>query len=105
MGSKSRVSAFLKKSFSVAQPACDHGRWGPRFLGGTNRAPNSPKTVEVGVYRIPIETQIKAMGLSRRVPLDKISQMVPPAYAEWLGLQARALIMTTKRAARTKTNT
>jgi DNA (cytosine-5)-methyltransferase 1 len=86
-------------SFPVAQPACDHGRWTPRFPGATNRAPMSRKTVEVGVYRIPLETQRKAMGVERSVSLGKLSQMVPPAYAEWLGLQARLHIMTRKQAA------
>lgn len=86
-------------SFPVTAPACDHSVWTPRFPGATNRAPNSRKTVEVGVYRIPITTQREAMGVDRPVSLHKLSQMVPPAYAEWLGLQARIHIMTQKRAA------
>lgn len=86
-------------SFPVTPPKCNHDVWTPRFPGATNRAPNSRKTVEVGVYRIPLETQRKAMGVDRPVSLHKLSQMVPPAYAEWLGLQARAHIMTQRRAA------
>lgn len=86
-------------SFPVVHPACNHDVWSPRFPGATNRAPNSRKTVEVGVYRIPLETQLAAMGMRRKVPLHKLSQMVPPAYAEWLGLQARLHIMTQRRAA------
>lgn len=90
---------IFETSFPVQQPACRHDVWAPRFPGATNRAPMSRKTVEVGVYRIPVETQRKAMGVDRAVSLHKLSQMVPPAYAEWLGLQARAHILTTKRAA------
>jgi DNA (cytosine-5)-methyltransferase 1 len=86
-------------SFPVAQPECQHNVWTPKYPGATNRKKNSRKTVEVGVYRIPLETQRKAMGVDRPVSLHKLSQMVPPAYAEWLGLQARAHIMTQRRAA------
>lgn len=86
-------------SFPVTAPQCRHDVWTPKYPGATNRAPNSRKTVEVGVYRIPLETQRKAMGVDRPVSLHKLSQMVPPAYAEWLGLQARAHILTRKRAA------
>jgi DNA (cytosine-5)-methyltransferase 1 len=86
-------------SFPVPQMPCRHDVWTPRFPGATNRAPNSRKTVEVGVYRIPLETQRRAMGVDRPVSLHKLSQMVPPAYAEWLGLAARAHIMTQRRAA------
>lgn len=90
---------IFETSFPVSPPACDHSVWTPRFPGATNRAPNSRKTVEVGVYRIPLATQREAMGVRRSVSLAKISQMVPPAYAEWLGLQARLHILTQRRAA------
>jgi DNA (cytosine-5)-methyltransferase 1 len=80
--------------FPVTAPACDHSVWTPRFPGATNRAPNSRKTVEVGVYRIPVATQREAMGVRRNVSLPKLSQMVPPAYAQWLGLHARLSMMT-----------
>lgn len=86
-------------SFPVAQAECRHDVWTPKYPGATNRKKNSRKTVEVGVYRIPLETQRRAMGVDRPVSLHKLSQMVPPAYAEWLGLQARAHIMTQRRAA------
>ncbi len=85
-------------SFPVAPPPCRHDVWTPRYACATNRT-NLRKTVEVGVYRIPLAVQRKAMGVDRNVSLGKLSQMVPPAYAEWLGLQARAHIMTQRRAA------
>ena len=90
---------IFETSFPVVAPPCRHDVWTPRVPGATNRAPMSRKTVEIGVYRIPLETQRKAIGLDRKVSLHKLSQMVPPAYAEWLGLQARAHIMTQRRAA------
>lgn len=84
----------FETSFPVTAPVCDHSVWTPRYPGATNRAPGSRKTVEVGVYRIPLETQRQAMGVLRKVSLPKLSQMVPPAYAQWLGLQARLRMMT-----------
>ncbi len=87
-------------SFPVVAPPCRHNVWARNsFPGATNRAANSRKTVEVGVYRIPVATQRRAMGVRRDVSLPKLSQMVPPAFAEWLGLQARSHLMTQWRAA------
>lgn len=91
-----RRHRIFETSFPVAQPECHHGIWTPRFAQATNRT-NKRKTVEVGVYRIPLAVQQKAMGLVRSLP--KLSQAVPPAYAEWLGLQARVHIMTQRKAA------
>lgn len=89
---------IFETSFPLLAPACDHDVWMPRFPGATNRAKNSRKTVEIGVYRIPLATQRAAMGIGW-MSLWKLSQAIPPAYAEWLGLQARAHIMTQRRAA------
>lgn len=85
-------------SFPVVVPPCDHGRWTPRFPQATNRT-NKRKTVEVGVYRIPVAVQRAAMGVDRPVSLGKLSQMVPPVFAEWLGLAARQFIMSNGRRA------
>lgn len=88
----------FESSFPLPQPECDHSVWTPRFPGATNRRKNSRKTVEVGVYRIPLDVQRRAMGIGW-MSLGKLSQAIPPAYAEWLGLQARLHIMTQRRAA------
>lgn len=87
-----RRHRIFECSFPVRPPPCNHAIWTPRFPPATNRK-NRRKTVEIGVWRIPLETQRKAMGVDREVSLHKLSQMVPPAYAEWLGLQARAHIL------------
>lgn len=93
-----RRHRIFETSFPVAAPACRHELQAPgRFAGATNRAKNSRATVEVGVYRIPLETQRKAMGVDRPVSLGELSQMVPPVYAEFLALAARQHIMTTRR--------
>jgi len=87
----------FETSFPLPEMACDHSVWTPRFPPATNRT-NKRKTVEVGVYRIPVATQRAAMGIDW-MSLPKLSQAIPPAYAEWLGLQARAHILTSRRAA------
>ncbi len=47
---------LFETSFDVAQPACRHGAWAPRFACATNRT-NLRRTVEVGVWRIPLAVQ------------------------------------------------
>lgn len=83
-----RRHRIFETSFHVNQPGCDHSIWTARFPQATNRT-NKRKTVEVGVYRIPMTVQRKAMGIERAVSRHKLSQMVPPAYAEWFGCQVR----------------
>ena len=73
-------------SFPVEQPKCDHSKWTARFPQATNRK-NRRKTVEVGVYRIPLETQRRAMGI-HWMSLGKLSQAIPPAYAKYLAHHA-----------------
>lgn len=68
---------------------CRHKLWAPRFPAATNRKPNSRRTVEIGVWRIPLETQKRAMGVDWGVTLEELSQMIPPAYTELIGLQLR----------------
>jgi DNA (cytosine-5)-methyltransferase 1 len=72
----------FETSFQVVAPPCDHGRWTPRFACATNRT-NLRKTVEVGVYRIPLDVQRRAMGISW-MSLGRLSQAIPPAYATFL---------------------
>jgi DNA (cytosine-5)-methyltransferase 1 len=77
------------------RPKCRHALQKPgRFPGATNRAPNSRATVEVGVWRIPLDVQRKAMGIDW-MSLEKLSQAIPPAYSEWLGKSALAYIQRT----------
>ena len=77
-----RRHRLFECSFPVPQPACRHHEQTPRFTPASNRA-NLRSTVEVGVYRIPLEVQRKAMGISW-MPLDRLSQAIPPAYSTYL---------------------
>ena len=81
---------LFETSFPVEQPKCNHGVWTPRFPPATNRK-NKRKTVEVGVWRIPLETQHAAMGIDW-MSREKLSQSIPPAYAEFLGNAAKQFI-------------
>lgn len=75
-------------SFPVPTTHCDHSIWTPRFPPATNCA-NLRKTVEVGVWRIPLDTQRRAMGIDW-MSLGRLSQAIPPAFAEHLGRIALA---------------
>jgi DNA (cytosine-5)-methyltransferase 1 len=68
-------------------PPCAHAWQRPRFQQATNRS-NQRKTVEIGVYRIPLRTQQTAMGIDW-MRLDELSQAIPPAYSEFI---ARAFL-------------
>ena len=79
----------FETNFPLAPPfVCDHSVWTPRFPCATNRT-NLRRTVEVGVWRIPLAVQPKAMGIDW-MSLRALSQAIPPAYAEWIGKRALA---------------
>ena len=68
----------------VLAPPCRHVS-NPRFPQATNRE-NPRSTVEVGAWRIPLETQQRAMGIDW-MSLEELSQAIPPAFSEFLGKQ------------------
>lgn len=80
-----RRHRIFEANFPVAAPACDHSWQTPRFPPATNRK-NLRRTVEVGVWRIPLETQRRAMGIDW-MDLSELSQAIPPAYSEFIGRQ------------------
>lgn len=77
---------LFETSFPVDPPPCQHHIWTPRFPPATNRT-NLRRTVEVGVWRIDLETQRAAMGIEW-MSREELSQAIPPAYAEYLARQA-----------------
>lgn len=81
-----RRHRLFECSFPVTPPPCNHKAQTPRFAPATNRT-NLRSTVEVGVWRIPLEVQQKAMGIDW-MNRDELSQAIPPAYSEFI---ARAL--------------
>ncbi len=79
----------FETSFPVTAPPCRHHLQTPRFTPASNRT-NLRSTVEVGVWRIPLEIQQRAMGIDW-MPLHTLSQAIPPAYAQFLA-QALAMV-------------
>jgi DNA (cytosine-5)-methyltransferase 1 len=88
-----RHRLFETSGFPLHAPrACAHNNehWTPRFTPASNRT-NLRKTVEVGVYRIPLAVQQRAMGIDW-MRLDELSEAIPPAYTEHLGHQLLAAL-------------
>ena len=85
-----RRHRIFESNVPLTAPPCNH-RWAtPRFAQATNRS-NLRRTVEVGVWRIPLDVQQRAMGIDW-LGLDDLSQAIPPAYTEFLGRQLHATI-------------
>jgi len=80
-----RRHRLFETNWPLVAPPCDHSWQTPRFPPATNRT-NLRSTVEVGVWRIPIETQQRAMGIDW-MPLRSLSEAIPPAYTEHVGGQ------------------
>jgi DNA (cytosine-5)-methyltransferase 1 len=79
-----RHRLFESNAQLVAKP-CDHSWQTPRFPPATNRT-NLRRTVEVGVWRIPLAVQQEAMSVDW-MTLPELSEAIPPAYTEWIGRQ------------------
>jgi DNA (cytosine-5)-methyltransferase 1 len=81
-----RRHRLFESNVPLVAPPCAHSWQTPRFPAATNRAPNSRRTVEVGVWRIPLEVQQRAMGITW-MPLEDLTEAIPPVYTEWVGRQ------------------
>lgn len=82
----------FESNVAMLAPPCDHSWQTPRFPQATNRT-NLRSTVEVGVWRIPLEVQKRAMGIDW-MNLEELSEAVPPAYTEWIGSRLLAALDT-----------
>lgn len=80
-----RRHRLFECSFPAIAPQCAHWWQMPRFAPATNRV-NLRSTVEVGVWRIPLEVQQRAMGIDW-MDLKELSEAIPPAYTEYIGKQ------------------
>lgn len=79
-----RHRLFEAHGFELTGPPCDHSWQTPRFPPAGNRT-NLRKTVEVGVWRIPMDVQYRAMGGLEWMERRELSQAIPPAYSEHIG--------------------
>jgi len=80
-----RRHRLFESNVDLRPLACDHSWQTPRFAQATNRA-NLRSTVEIGVWRIPLEVQKRAMGIDW-MELRELSESIPPAYTEFIGRQ------------------
>lgn len=81
-----RRHRLFETSFPVLTPSCNHGwRARRRFAPATNRK-NKRDTVEIGVWRIPLDVQQRAMEIDW-MTREELSQAIPPAYSKFLANQ------------------
>lgn len=80
-----RRHRLFESNIPLTAPACDHSWQTPRFAPASNRT-NLRSTVEVGVYRIPLAVQQKAMGIDW-MKLPELSEAIPPRYTRHIGRQ------------------
>jgi DNA (cytosine-5)-methyltransferase 1 len=85
-----RRHRLFESNVKLVAPPCNHGWQTPRFAQATNRE-NKRSTVEVGVWRIPLEVQQEAMGIGW-MTLEELSEAIPPRYTEFIGRQLLAHI-------------
>jgi DNA (cytosine-5)-methyltransferase 1 len=85
LGLDVRRHRWFESNVALMAPPCAHGQQTARFAPATNRT-NLRRTVEVGVWRIPLEVQQRAMGISW-MTLEELSQAIPPAYTRHIGEQ------------------
>jgi DNA (cytosine-5)-methyltransferase 1 len=76
---------WFETNVPMMSPPCAHGLQKPRFPCATNRT-NLRRTVEIGVWRIPLPVQQAAMGIDW-MTLDELTEAIPPAYTEYIGGQ------------------
>lgn len=79
-----RHRLFESNTPLMATP-CNHAWQTPRFQQATNRT-NMRRTVEIGVWRIPLDVQRSAMGIDW-MTLKELSESIPPAYTRFIGEQ------------------
>lgn len=80
----------FESNIPLVAPPCDHSWQTPRFAPATNRT-NLRRTVEVGVWRIPLDVQQRAMGIDW-MTLPELSEAIPPAYTEHIGRQLMTVL-------------
>lgn len=85
-----RRHRLFESNIPIVSPPCQH-RHDPRFAPATNRT-NRRSTVEVGVWRIPLDVQRRAMGIDW-MTLGELSEAVPPAFASFVGEHLLAAVM------------
>lgn len=89
LGVRVRRHRYFETNWPLEGIACDHGRFTDRIFPGSSNRPNGRTVMNVGEYRVPLATQREVMQM-QWADLYGISQAVPPAYTEHIGLQLAA---------------
>ena len=92
---------LFETNWPLAAPGqCDHSIWRPnRYTGGRSIERGGAhvlcrKTMEIGKWGIPLETQKWGMGVDWSITVRELSEAIPPAYTEYVGFQLRAYLAT-----------
>ena len=85
-----RRHRLFEAPFSILAPSCAHHLQRGDFPQATNRT-NRRRTCEIGVWRIPLEVQRRAMGIGW-MTVAELSQAIPPAYTEFIGRALRLFL-------------
>lgn len=81
---------LFESNVRLFAPRCRHDRFRGSFAPAGNRV-NQRRTVEIGVWRIPIDVQQQAIGIDW-MTIAELSQAIPPAYTEHIGRQLLAAL-------------
>lgn len=80
-----RRHRLFESNVMLLAPSCAHELQQGDYPQATNRT-NRRRTVEVGVWRIPLSVQQRAMGIDW-MTLKELSEAIPPTYTEHIGRQ------------------
>lgn len=81
-----RRHRLFETNFPMLTMPCAHHWQKPRFKQATNRK-NLRSTVEIGVWRIPLDVQRAAMHIGW-MNLEELSEAIPPSYSEFIARAA-----------------
>lgn len=86
LGVRVRRHRLFETNWPLEGVACDHGRFTERIFPGSSNRPNGRTVMNVGEYRVPLETQREVMQMPWS-DLYGISQAIPPPYTKHIGAQ------------------
>lgn len=86
LGVRVRRHRYFETNWPLEGVPCDHGRFTDRIFPGSSNRPNGRTVMNVGEYRVPLDTQREVMEMPW-ADLYGISQAIPPAYTEHIGRQ------------------
>lgn len=95
-GAQLRRHRLFEASFEIPRLACRHHN-GPTigiYGGHVRNRKRREGSHARGVADFTPAQGHEAMGVSRRMTLEELSEAIPPAYSEFIGLVARQMLLT-----------